>query len=154
METKAAAEPARVSSRRVAELFGVTTKTVGRWSDAGILRPDGHGRYSFSVVDLLTIAICRDLQRRGFKLSQCTAVANWLRRRGLSALQSEWAVGRKFLLTIGANEPFPRQFASGELFHNEHIDLAAAFNLGLPIAIIDLAAAYGVLLGKLEGGEQ
>jgi excisionase family DNA binding protein len=46
----------------VADLFGVTTKTVTRWSDAGQLHPvftlGGHRRYRSVEVEALLAARC------------------------------------------------------------------------------------------------
>jgi DNA-binding transcriptional MerR regulator len=140
----------RLPTKRVAALFGVTPKTIDRWAELHILRPDGHGRYSFDLLDLLSCAVARDLRARGFGLDQCGIVANWLRTKGLPELQSEWEQDQRYLLTIGAVVPYRRQWSHEEIFQNPQVELETAFAMGLPIAVIDLEAAFDNLMKKLD----
>lgn len=139
----------KLLTRQVATLFGVTGKTVDRWSEIGILRPEGRGKYTFELIDIVAFAIARDLRARGIGLHQCRSVADWLRAKGLNDLQSEWQFGQHYLLTIGNEPPFHRQWTYAEVFENDLVDLAAAFSIGVPLAVIDLEAAFEHLMNKL-----
>ena len=149
MITTTTCDNARFKSKHLAKAFGVSIVTLDRWVSAGVLRPEGHGRFSFNTADVLVCFLARDLRQRRFGLDQCGIVANWIRAKGMAELQAEWERGQHFLLTIETHQPFHRQWTEDELFHNEHVNLPDAFALGLPLAIIDLQAAYGVVLEKL-----
>lgn len=157
MVTTQTCDHARFKSKQLAKAFGVSIVTLDRWVSAGVLRPEGHGRFSFNTADALACFLARDLRARGFGLEQCGIVANWIRAKGVAELQAEWEHGQRYLLTVETQEPFHRQWTSDEIFHNDSVNLPEAFALGLPIAVVDLQAAYRIVLQKLteaEGGEQ
>src|SRR5689334_5188495 len=106
MITKSTCDKARIRSKQLEKLFGVANVTITRWVNLGILRPHGHGRYSFEPVDILACAVARDLRARGFGLEQCGIVGDWLRAKGLDELQAEWAQGQRYLLTVETQTPF------------------------------------------------
>jgi DNA-binding transcriptional MerR regulator len=147
------------SSNRVAELLGISAKSVYRWANAGLINGVEIGRahgviLGFRPYDILAVAVARDLRARGFELSLCRNACNWLRERSLADLQAEWNIGRNLLLIVGAEPPFPRQWSHDELFDNDQVDLAGAFSVGVPVAILNLEEAHRQILAKLHARQE
>lgn len=108
----------------------------------------GHGkggRHFFSAVDLLAIALARDLRRRGFSLADCGAALEALRGRELSDLQREWQAGRTHLLVV-AGDSMPLLAAADGI----HQPAVQAILQGKLWAWIDTATAYAQLASTLD----
>lgn len=144
-----------VSSRGICRILGVNQDTIHRWLALGILKPIktpyGRGyRNRFSLLTVLAFAVGRDLRKRGFSTKQVGNIVNWLYGRSPEELESEWNEGRTLLLAVGETPPYPRLLTRKAVFGNPAIDLEAAFKLGLPIAVIDVAEAYRQIVAKLS----
>src|SRR4051812_26347141 len=114
------------TSRKLARVFGTTVRTVDRWVEGGLLRPDGEARYRYSTPDVLGCAIARDLRARGFSRETCAQAAGWIRNRSLDDLQEDWRQGRVYMFLIGEQPHFPRLFTHAEIFENVEVDVPAA----------------------------
>ncbi len=67
-------------------------------------------------------------------------------------LLGEFSRGRKMLMVVGSCPPWPRLWRRSDIFENDEIDLQAAFDLGVPVAIIDVERAYHTVYEKLVEG--
>lgn len=142
----------------VADLLGVTRRTIADWTERDILRPVRIGDcqqtlFGFETLEVLAAALAVDLRRRFFSLQQITIISNWLRSQSMEGLQEQWSQGRTLLFCVGSKTPFPRLLTRADIFENEDIDLAAALTAGVAVAAIDTEAAYRQLVERIGEGQ-
>ena len=147
-------KPFLCSSAQVARLLNVTMKTIQEWVGMGIAKPAhiGEGRrsrYAFDAMDVLSIALARDLRSRGYSLPLAANVCDWLLNQSLDNLREQWATGRKYLFAVG-DAVCPRMLTHDAIFSNPEIDFRDAFAKGVPVAVVDLARAYQQFKSKID----
>ena len=91
------------TSRRVAELTGISLRQLQWWDECGIVVPerDGHRRI-YSLDDLAEIAVICELRERGFSLQRIRRVIRFLQRElGRRLVETVRAASEYHLLTDG-----------------------------------------------------
>jgi DNA-binding transcriptional MerR regulator len=95
--------PPAFTSRRVAELTGISLRQLQWWDERGIVVParDGHKRI-YSLDDLAEIAVICELRERGFSLQKIRRVIRFLQRElGKRLVETVRAASEYHLLTDG-----------------------------------------------------
>jgi len=144
-----------ISTGDIVRVLSINARRLDRWVNDGLLTPvrigDGRGsRFGYTLSDVLAVAVAIELRRRGFSLNQSANVCQWLLQKTLDELRADWKAGRTLLLAVGDVEPFPKLLSREAVFNNPAIDLQAALNAGVPVAVIDVAEACRQLTLKLE----
>ena len=91
------------TSRRIAELTGISLRQLQWWDERGIVVParDGHKRI-YSLDDLAEIAVICELRERGFSLQKIRRVIRFLQRElGKRLVETVRAASEYHLLTDG-----------------------------------------------------
>jgi DNA-binding transcriptional MerR regulator len=133
-----------------ASAVGVHPRAVERWVSHGIVCPSIRqtrkgGRHLFSPVDVLAVALARELRIRGFRLDETSAPLQFLAGRNLRDLRREWIAGRTHVVCVAGR-------ASPWLHAAEAIDKSDLDRLqsdGHRVAIIDLQKTYTQLTASL-----
>jgi len=135
--------------------------TIKKMEEDGVLQPvaiggNGKGgRHVYDELDLLAGGLAVELRDRGFPRPTVLAIVRWLRESSLEALRLDWAEGRSLIFAVGENEPCPVLLSHAAVFQNDEVDLAEAFRLGVPVAVVDLASLYRQMQSRIaSGGEQ
>lgn len=139
-------------AKRILKING---RTLQRWCAAGFVRPeqiggDGRGsRLLFDEFDLLIIATGQNLRARGFDYETTINIVARISSFTLERMQSAWSEGRTMLFVVGT-EVFPQLLARDSIYDNPQIDFAEAFEAGVPVAVIDVQAAYKQIESHLK----
>jgi DNA-binding transcriptional MerR regulator len=139
-----------VTAGQICRVLAIERRTLDRWITDGIVTPalpspGKGGRHLFSAVDLLAVALARDLRRRGFSLPACSAALEALRGRELADLQREWQAGRTHLLVV-SGEATPYLLPQRTITYPAVSDRLA----GKLWAWIDVSGAYAQLASVLD----
>ena len=77
------------------------------------------------------------------------AIQEYLGNTSILELREQWKKGKTMLFIVGPNV-FPWLLCANDLFDNPEIDLVAAHQAGMPVAVLDIEKAYQAILEALS----
>lgn len=119
------------SESAIAKALGTSQNFLIGLANQGILTPlvveSAHSdSRAYPAEDILALAVSRRLKSRRMPLKMIVSVCNFLRTKTIDQLEAEWAIGRKFLLSVNRCPPLPALLSHDAIFDNPAIDLKAA----------------------------
>jgi DNA-binding transcriptional MerR regulator len=143
-----------IESGAASKIIGAELRRLQSWVEHELVRPAVRGtgrgerrRHKFDARNLTALCVARDLRRRGFTIAQCGSVLQRLSSNSPEELRECWELGRTCLLAVGCHS-LPL-LSHDVLFNNPHLPLKQAFDLGLPVSVVDTQKAFDQITEQL-----